>query len=102
MTPYEIPLTAEAQKFTITLGGTDRQLRVYWNKWSENWCLDINQTDGTPILQGLPIITGADLLGQHRHLELGGSIVAQTDFDLDAVPTFTNLGTLGRLYFIVR
>lgn len=101
-TAYEIPLSAEAQKFTIALAGQDRQLRVYWNKWSENWVLDLNQPDGTPLLQGLPIVTGADILGQYEHLGLGGSIVAQTDFDLDAVPTFENLGNLGRVYFLVE
>lgn len=102
MTPYEIPLSAEPQTFNIQLSGVERKLRFYWNKWSECWMLDMMTNLGAPLLLGIPVITGADLLGQYAYMELGGSIVVQTDFDLDAVPTFDNLGTLGRVYFIVE
>lgn len=102
MTPYEIPLTPEPQTFNISLAGVERQLRVYWNKPNSCWHFDLSTFDGTPILQGLPMVTGADLLKQYAYLGLGGSIVVQTDFDLDAVPTYDNLGTTGRLYFLVE
>lgn len=101
MTPFEIPLSPEPQKFNITLAGVERQLRFSWNSVSQSWFFDLNQADGTPILQGLPVVTGADLLAQFKYLGLGGAIVAQTDFETDAVPTFENLGILGRLYFLV-
>lgn len=101
MTPYEIPLTPAPQKFLIDLAGATRQLRVYWCKYQQSWVVDINTSGGDPIVQGIPLVTGVDLLAQHRHLELGGSLIAQTDFEPAAVPTFKNLGVLGRVFFVV-
>lgn len=102
MTSYEIPLSPEPQKFNIQLAGVTRQLRVYWCRFQECWVFDLGDNVGAPILQGIPIITGADLLGQYRHMQLGGSIIAQTDYSPNSVPTFDNLGVLGRVYFIVE
>lgn len=102
MKAYEIPLTPEPQEFVIELAGTPRHLRLQWCKASSSWTLDIREKAGAALILGLPVVTGCDLLGQFKHLELGGSLVAQTDNDSDAVPTFDNLGTLGRLYFIVE
>lgn len=101
MTPYEIPLTPEAQSFHITLGGIDYSLRLLWNAPDSVWLLDLNDTNGTPILQGIPLVTGVDLLAQFAYLGLGGQLVAQTDNAPDAVPTVDNLGVTGRLYFVV-
>lgn len=101
MTPYEIPLTPEPQSFSIELGGQTRRLRLYWCRDGQCWMLDISDADGTDRLLGVPVVTGCDLLAQHRHLGLGGSIVAQTDHDPDKVPGFDNLGLTGRVYFVV-
>lgn len=101
MTPYEIPLSPEPQRFTIELGGAQRQLRVHWSKDGQCWVLDLFDARGAAILLGVPVVTGCDLLGPYRHLGLGGSIIAQTDHSPDTVPTFENLGTQGRLYFVV-
>lgn len=102
MTPYEIPLSPEPQRFSIELGGATRQMRFYWNRYNACWCFDLFDSAGAPLIEGAPVVTGCDLLGQYRHLELGGSIVAQTDYDPDAVPTFENLGVTGRVFFLVE
>lgn len=101
MTPYEIPLSPEAQKFRIKLGGNDLLLRVYWSIAGACWMLDIFDSTEAPIVEGITIVTGVDLLTQEKHQELGGALIAQTDYDPDAVPSFTNLGQTGRLYFVV-
>lgn len=77
-----------------------RQLRLKWNVPANCWMLDILDSGGVPLLTGLAVVTGADLLDQFAYLGLGGQILAQTDFDPDAVPTFDNLGTVGHLYFV--
>lgn len=102
MTPYEIPLSPEPQKFSITLAGVDYQMRFYWNRYSECWCFDLLDAGAVPLLEGAPVVTGIDLLGQYPHLGIGGSILAQSDFDPSAVPTFENLGLEGRVFFIVE
>lgn len=100
-TPYEIPLTAAFQQLLISLANVTYQLTVKWNDEASVWVVDIASSSGTPILSGIPLVTGTDLLGQFAYLNLGGSLIAQTDYDLTAPPTFDNLGDTGHLYFVV-
>lgn len=101
-TVYEVPLSPQAQDFTIALGGVTYQVRLMWREAVEGgWFLDFSDATGAPILQGVPLVTGADLLAQYAHLGFVGSLVVQTDHDPDAIPTFTNLGELSHLYFVV-
>lgn len=100
-TPYLIPLTAQPQTLTVTLGGNQYNLRVLWNSAANCWVLDIYDASGNPVVLGIAVVTGVDLLGQFGHLNFGGQLIAQTDFDTLAVPTQTNLGTNGNLYFVV-
>jgi uncharacterized protein DUF6983 len=99
-TAYEIPLSAVPQDFSIDLGSTTYQLTVTYNGISEVWVLDIADVSGNPILQGIQIVTGCDLLEQYGYLNFEGQLIAQTDHDPDAPPTQTNLGTTGHLYFV--
>lgn len=100
-TPYEVPLTPEPQTFSINLAGADYSLRLLWCKPSASWTLDMFDVNGVAVLEGIPIVTGVDMLGQYAHLGIGGKLIAQTDHDPSAVPTLTNLGIAGRLYFVV-
>jgi hypothetical protein len=101
MAVFEIPLSPKPQTFGITLAQVSYRMTVRWREAAEGgWFLDIADETGAPILLGLPLVTGADLLAQHRHLGFGGGLYVQTDRDLDAVPTCTNLGDAGRLYFV--
>jgi hypothetical protein len=101
MTPFEIPLSPQAQFFQIEFGGVTYQLRAAWCDPGECWVLDINEPDGTPVLSGVPLVTGADLLDQFAYLGIGGQLIVQTDHDINAVPTDTNLGSTGHVYFVV-
>lgn len=102
MNAYEIPLSPEPQRFSIQLGGVEYRMRLSWSQHQTCWCLEISDSAGNAILQGIPVVTGVDLLAQHRHLGFTGSLLAQTDYDPSAVPTFDNLGSTGRLYFVVE
>lgn len=102
MTPYEIPLSPEPQSFQIQLAGVTYGVRLYWCKQDAAWKLDLSDTSGTLLIGGKSVVTGCDLLGQYAHLGFGGSLVAQTDYDPDAVPAFGNLGTTAHLYFITE
>lgn len=99
-TAFEIPLTPLPQSLTIDLGSTTYQMTVTYNGDSNTWTLDIAAVDGTPVLQGIPVITGCDLLEQYGYLNFGGQLLVQTDHDVDAVPTADNLGITSHLYFV--
>lgn len=99
-TPFEIPLSPMAQRFTIQLAGTFYVLRFTWNVLLMTWVLDIANANDKPMACGIPLITGADLLAQYKYLGIGGQLIVQSDTDVNAVPTYANLGSIGHLYFI--
>jgi hypothetical protein len=99
-TPYEIPLIAANQRFRVTLVGVTYSMLVRWCAPAACWILDISDTSDVPIVSGIPLVTGADLLESYKTLGIGGQLVVQTDFNTDAVPTYKNLGEQGRLYFL--
>ncbi|UNA00781.1 hypothetical protein ZHS_25 [Edwardsiella phage vB_EpM_ZHS] len=102
MKAYEIPLSPEPQLFNIQLAGVTYYLTLRWNGEAEAWRLDIAAQDRTPLLNGLLVVTGLDLLGQYAYLGFGGMLIVQTDADPDAVPTFENLGKEGHIFFVVK
>lgn len=100
-TVYEIPLTPQAQNFSITLAGVDYQMMVKWCDPGSEWVLDIFDGQGNALLRGVPLVTGADLLEQYAHMGFGGKLIVQTDSDIHAMPTYDNLGAASHLYFVV-
>lgn len=95
---YEIPLTAEPQRFEIALSGALYQLTVYWSDQIESgWLLDIAASDGDTLVAGLPLVTGADLLRQYAHLGIGGMLWCFSQTELP--PALDNLGSDIRLIF---
>jgi PKD repeat protein len=101
---YEIPLSSVAQSFTITLNGVEYLFLVRWSTQTGpqgTWILDIKDTSSNPILSGIPLVTGTDLLAPYGHLNIGGAIEVQTDGDNKVIPTYDSLGKNSRMFFIV-
>lgn len=99
---FKIPLeVGTPQQFSITLGQVEYRMTLrYRNVEQGGWVLDIADANGAAILEGVPLVTGTDLLAQYRHLNFGGRLWVQTLSDPDAVPTFENLGDDGLLYWV--
>lgn len=100
-TPFLIPLQPVNQVFTISLAGVQYQLTFKWNDANQAWTLDIATPTGTAIISGIPVITGVDLLKSYAYLNFGGQLIVQTTNDTNAVPTLSNLGTAGNVYFVL-
>lgn len=101
MTPYEIPLLPQPQVLQIDLSGIVYQLTFYWSSQGNCWMFNLADTDGVALLLGAPVITGINLLRQYDYLGIPGAILVQTDHSPDDVPTFTNLGLEGHVYYVV-
>jgi hypothetical protein len=100
---YTIPLQPNPQTLTITLSGVVYNLALkYQNVPMGGWTLDINDINNNPILQGIPLVVGANLLHQYQYLNPGWILRVQTTSDTNEVPTFTNLGTDGLLYWVTN
>lgn len=99
-TVFEIPTAPKSQTFAITLVGVTYNLTFVWNVPSAAWLVSIADEGNNPILSSIPLVTGADLLGQFAYLGIGGQLIVQTDNDPNAVPTYQNLGSTGHLFFV--
>jgi uncharacterized protein DUF6983 len=100
---FLIPLQpAVPQTLSVQLGGTTYRLTLLFRNdpITPTWTVDIADSAGNPILQGIPLVTGADLLAQYGYLGFGGALVVQTTSNPDAVPTFENIGSDGNLYWV--
>lgn len=98
---YEIPLTPDPQRFTVTLSGVDYRITVqYRAAGGAGWVLDIADTTNGPIVSGIPLVTGVDLLGQYRHLGFAGRLWVQGAADPDDVPTFEDLGIGSHVFWV--
>lgn len=100
MATFEIPLSADAQTFTIALAGVSYRLTVVWSSAGKVWLLDIATVAGVSLLRGIPLVANENLLAPYGYLEIGGQLIAQTDNAPNVPPTYENLGTEGHLYFI--
>ena len=120
---YEIPLIASPQSFAISLAGTTYNMQLMFHEANagvlgaptgadssnislvtdtndlDGWALDISDSTNVPIVCGIPLIPGIDLLYQYAYLGFGGSLVVAVDGDPNGVPDFAGLGTTGHLYF---
>ena len=100
---YPIPLqVGTPQTFAISLAGVSYQLTLRYRNdpgGFGGWILDIDDQFGEPLLYGVPLVTGANLLAQQKHLGFGGGLYVQTTDDPDSVPTFENLGDGAVLYW---
>lgn len=99
MAVYEIPLTPAPQTFGITLGGIDYRLTLLYR---DGWTVDIADGGGNPLVGGIPLVTGADLLEQFRHLGFQGGLFVQGAAGPDALPTFEDLGFGSKVYWVTR
>ena len=74
MAVYTIPLEPEPQSFTIALGGKEYRLTVRWFDAPEGgWLLDLATVEDEPVIAGIPLVAGCDLLEQYGYLGIGAS-----------------------------
>lgn len=100
-TPYLIPLQPTNQRVQLTGAGVVYTLTLRWNEMAEAWVLDIGDANNNPLVSGIAVVTGVDLIAPYDYLDFGFQLIAQTTNDATAVPTMTNLGTVGNLYLVV-
>lgn len=99
MNVTEIPLSPDNQLFRIQLAETTYTLRVIWRD-SAGWILDVQDSSGEPLLSGVPLVTGVNLLEQYPQLGINGALLVGCDVGAPDEPTKTNLGTHSHLIFV--
>ena len=107
-TVYEIPMSPTPQTFRIILAGNTLRLTLLYRDappemaGGAGWTVDIFNVNGEPVVCGVPLVTGADLLAQYLYLDFTGKLFVRSDGIPDAVPTFENLGATpgGHLFWV--
>jgi hypothetical protein len=97
---YEIPLKPSPQSLAVVFpSGVPYILRlIYQFNQDDCWILDIQDAQGNPILSGVPLITGADLLAQYAYLGFGCKLFCSTDGERGEPPHWWNLGITAHLW----
>lgn len=100
MAVFNVPLKAAPQTVSVTFpSGVTYKLRlIYQFNADDCWLLDISDALGNPMVCGIPMVTGADLLAQYAYLGFGCSLFCTTDGDANMPPKFWNLGGVGHLW----
>ncbi|WP_134705376.1 hypothetical protein [Rahnella sp. CJA17(1/100)] len=101
MVVTEIPLTADNQTFNITLNGNALTMRIVWRD-ALGWVMDLQDSSGSDLVAGIPMVTGTNLLAQYAYLGLGFGLSVACDEPGVEYPTQTGLGTTSHLYVITE
>jgi hypothetical protein len=100
-----IPQPGTPQSFVVSLGGIKYTFTVRYRNLAEaGWILDIGDSGNNPIINGIPLVTGANLLAQYAYLNIGGGggLYVYNPSDPDAVPAFDDLGNVTQLYWVTN
>ena len=87
----EIPLTNSSQTLKTQINGITYCLTIIWRD-PFGYFLDIADSGGNPLVSGIPLVSGANLLTQYTHL-FDYALVMLSDRQINGVPTNINLGT---------
>jgi len=96
---FRVPVPARPVTFTIPLGGIQYNWQTYWLVPMECWVVNIADSRGNPLINGIPLVPGLNLLGQFGYV-IDGTLFVRSDHDPDAIPDFTHLGITGHVFFI--
>lgn len=95
---FEIPLTPQNRTFSVTIKEETYLFTIRWaGKEMTGWFLDIGYDEDTPIVMGIPLVTGVDLLKQYHHL-VPFPLFLWADYTT-LPPAFNALGYVVKLYF---
>lgn len=94
---YELPMTSDpSQEFTCELNRVKYLFRVQLNVRGEVWTLDVNTSEDIPIITGLAMVMGVDLLASERFTKGMLFLVDYSGKGLD--PTADNFGNYGLIW----
>ena len=96
MAIFEIPLQAGSQEFFTPLSGVTYKFKLLWRD-PIGWFLDIEKADGIPLISGIGVVTGVNLIKQYKH-KIKGELWVYTD-GLEN-PEYKSVGDTLKLYWV--
>jgi len=85
MTALSLPLRSGGQRFQTQFGENVFDVSILYRdaEIGGGWYMDMSLTDGSASLLGMPLVEGADLLGQYQYLGWGHLWVLVDGGDID-------------------
>lgn len=85
----------------VALDGVTYILNFSWNARARSWYLDVQDSDGTPIVSGLAVVSNWPLLRRFKWNAAlpGGELIATDLTGTYDAPGYTDLGTNVPLYY---
>ena len=99
-TVYELPLTPTPQTFRALFPSGRYFVRfIYCDSLEPCWLMDLSDAiTGDPIIAGVPLVPGVDLLEEYAYLNFNFKMWCTVDGDPAGVPNFDDLGTSGHVW----
>lgn len=97
----EIPLSPDNQQFNIMVSNVTYKIRIIWRD-DAGWIMDLQDSGGTDIIAGIPLVTGIDLLDQFSYLGLEFALLCLCDASTQEYPSKTDLGSGSHLYVVTE
>lgn len=97
---FELKVYSFDQQFNVALGENFYRMTLRWCDALEgSWILDISDQEDNPIVHGIAVVGGVDLLSPYRYLNIGGGgfLYAVTDGKPFVPPAKDNLGITSHL-----
>ena len=99
-TVSEIPLSSQNESFQVTMANVVYRMRVTWRD-PYGWFLDIADVNANKLVSGIPLVAGINFLQPYPQFQFHCALIVLTDGDIDADPTFSNLGLQSHLYVVL-
>lgn len=101
MNTQEIPLTPDNQQFRIDIAGETLLIRTLWRDGA-GWIMDLIDDYGQPLILGIPLVSGVNLLAQYPHLGINAQLVVTSDKGVADSPGIDNLGVSTHLLAVTE
>jgi hypothetical protein len=84
-----------SQTFNTSIKGVNYNFSIIWR--GTQYCLNLLDTNKNPIITGIALVPGMDLLGPYQYLNLGFGLSVSTTSDPTHEMTYTDLGSISQI-----
>lgn len=90
------------QTFSMTISWEDKNrsftIHQSWNEEAEYWTIDLYDGNYRPLIMGIPLLCGHDLLEQYQYMQIGSLYIVNTGDPSIEQPSLMDIGNFELLW----